>query len=105
MLVNNERLSVYLESLVNNVFKILPLYEEKNEGVSLYVDSLLSELMNLDNVIEIEASADYISLLATLSSVKGEILKADSQKKVIRRELFKSIDIIKTMVTKLEEGG
>lgn len=104
MIKNNEMLIIYLNSIVNSVFKILPLYEEQNFGVEIYVESLLFELYGLEESVEIEHSYEYISLLSTLESVKREVSKDDSKKSIIKREVFKCINIIKNMVGKLEEG-
>jgi hypothetical protein len=104
MIENNNMLSVYLNSVVNSVFKILPLYEEENYGIKTYLESLLLELYNLEKAIKIEHSYEYISLLATLEAVKSEIFKEDSKKPVVKREIFKCINIIKNMVGRLEEG-
>lgn len=104
MIDNNEKIIVYLNSVVNSVFKILPLYEEKNVGIEIYLESLLSELDSLQDVVVIKCSYEYLSLLATLAFVKKEIAKEDSKKTIIKREVFKCINIIKNMVGKLEEG-
>lgn len=103
MIMNNKKLSIYLNSVVNSVFKILPLYEEQNEGVTTYVESLIFELDGLQDIIMIEHSYEYISLLSTLSSVKKELEKENNRKPIIKREVFKCINIIKNMVGKLEE--
>lgn len=104
MIENDKRLIIYYDSLINSVFKILPLYEEKNIGIKTYVESLLFELYGLDKVIKIEDSNEYITLLSTLESVKKEITKNDSEKKVIKREVFKCISIVKNIIGKLEKG-
>lgn len=104
MINDKNRLSVYLDILINSVFKILPLYEEKNVGIKTYVESLLFELYGLDKVINIENSYEYISLLSTLESIKKEVDNPDSDKKVIKREVFKCISIIKNAIGKLENG-
>lgn len=104
MINDKNRLSVYLDILINSVFKILPLYEEKNVGIKTYVESLLFELYGLDKVINIENSYEYISLLSTLESIKKEVANPDSDKKVIKREVFKCISIIKNAIGKLENG-
>lgn len=104
MIKNDERLIIYLNSIVNSVFKILPLWEEKNIGVDVYVESLIFELNGLEEAIEIKHSYEYISLLSNLQSVKKEVLSEDSKKSIIKREVFKCINIIKNMVGKLEEG-
>jgi hypothetical protein len=82
----------------------LPLYEEQNVGVATYVESLIFELDGLQHVVAIEHSYEYMSLLSILASVKLEAEKADSRKSVIKREVFKCINIIKNMVGKLKEG-
>ncbi|MCR4361971.1 hypothetical protein JDW21_19655 [Bacillus subtilis] len=104
MIDNKKKLINYLNSVVNSVFKILPLYEEKNEGINTYVESLLFELYGLQEAVSLEQSYEYISLLSTLESVKKEVSKKDSKKTVIKREVFKCINIVKNMVGKLEEG-
>lgn len=104
MINNNEKLVVYLETSINSIFKILPLYEEQNTGVCIYIESLLFELYGLEEAVAIEHSYEYISLLSNLESIKKEVLKEDSKKPVIKREVFKCINIIKNMVGKLEEG-
>jgi len=104
MIENKEKLITYLNSVVNSVFKILPLYEEDNVGIETYVESLLFELYGLDKVVDVKNSYEYISLLSTLESVKVEVTRKESKKSVVKREIFKCINIIKNMVTKLEEG-
>ena len=104
MINNNEKLVIYLDASINSIFKILPLYEEQNLGVHVYIESLLFELYGLDDSVSIENSYEYISLLSNLESIKKEVLREGSKKAVIKREVFKCINIIKNMIIKLEEG-
>ncbi len=104
MINNNERLIRYLENIVNSVFKILPLWEEKNDGIDVYVESLLFELYGLEESVSMEHSYEYISLISTLESIKKEVSKEDGIKATIKREVFKSINIIKNMIAKIEDG-
>jgi hypothetical protein len=104
MINNNERLTTYLNTVINSVFKILPLYEEENVGLETYIESLLFELYGLEKVVGMEQSYEYVSLLSTLESVKIEVTNKDSKKATVKREVFKCINIIKNMVVKLEEG-
>lgn len=104
MIDNKERLIGYLKTLVNSVYKILPLYEEENKGLEKYVESLLFELNGLDKVVPLENSDEYISLMANLNSIIKEVKLEDSRKSVVKREVFKSINIVKSMIGKLEEG-
>ncbi|MDS7057043.1 hypothetical protein NXG04_07070 [Klebsiella pneumoniae] len=105
MINDTSRLVVYLNSVVNSVFKILPLFEEKNVGVDTYIESLLFELYGLQEAVNVEHSSEYISLLSTLESIRAEIGRENSRKATVKREIFKCINIIKNMVGKLEEEG
>ncbi|GIN25582.1 hypothetical protein NSQ93_22775 [Bacillus sp. FSL W8-0445] len=102
MIDNNTKLIIYLNNLVNSIFKILPLYEEKNEGIEIYIDSLLFELYGLDYAVSVKHGYEYIALLSTLESTKRTVSKGDN-KKTIKREVFKSINIVKNLIGKLEE--
>ncbi|UGO51077.1 hypothetical protein PQE70_gp224 [Bacillus phage vB_BanS_Nate] len=105
MINDTSRLVVYLNSVVNSVFKILPLFEEKNVGVDTYIESLLFELYGLQEAVNVEHSSEYISLLSTLESIRAEIGRENSRKATVKREIFKCINIIKNMIGKLEEEG
>lgn len=105
MLENRDRLLFYLDALINSVFKILPLYEERNDGIQTYIESLLFELYGLDKVFDIKDSYEYISVLSILESIKEEVAKENSKKRVIKREVFKCINIIKNTIKRLEKGG
>jgi len=102
MIKDNSKLIMYLNASISGIFKILPLYEEKNVGVEVYIDSLLFTLYSIDKAIEIQHSHDFITLLATLESIKLEVVKEDSKQPVIKREIFKCINIVKNMVSRLE---
>lgn len=105
MIENKERAIKYLNASINGIFKILPLFEENNIGIDTYIDSLLFTLYSLDDALDLTHTKDFIDVLATLESVKKEIKKEDSSHAVLKREIFKCINILKNMVVKLEEGG
>jgi len=92
MIDNTEKLIIYLSSVINSVYKILPLYEERNIGIKTYVESLLFELHGLSNMVDEVISFEYISLLSTLESIKLEVSN-DGNKL-----------IVKIMVEKLKNG-
>ena|SRR5690606_27125006 len=102
MTVSQDKLIIYLKNTVNGIYKILPLFEEKNIGVDTYVDSLLFTLYSLDEVVDVKYGDEYITVLATLESVKKEIVKPGANHSVVKREIFKSINIVKNMIDKLE---
>lgn len=91
----------YLEITKNRVFKILPLLEEKNEGIQHYIESLLFELYGLQNVIiGVKESHSYLSLLCGLESILIETSTKEKDLKFIRSEIFKLLGLIK----KIQEG-
>lgn len=105
MIKDFENLNIYLEGLVNRIFKILPLYEEKNDGVYGCLDSLIFELNGLEDIIPKGNASEYLSLLSTLISLQKEITKEDTEKKVIKREIFKCINITKNISDKIQKEG
>ena len=91
----------YLEISKNRIFKILPLLEEKNVGISHYIESLLFELYGLQNVIiGVKESHSYLSILCGLESLLIEVSKNEKEFKFIRSEIFKLVNLVK----KIQEG-
>lgn len=101
MITSNKILVLYLRSIVDSVFKILPLYEEKNEGLILYVESLLSELYGAQTSIQMRDVPDYVSLLSTLEAVKADVAVGDN-KPLVKRNVFKAINLIKNIISKID---
>lgn len=109
MITNNQKLIINLNSKIGKLFRIVPLYEEKEKGihtakdVKINVESLIFELngfgerMNFENIAEFEAMMDI------LTAIKNEVSKENVQP-IIRRESFKCIDIIHKIVKKIENG-
>lgn len=97
----------YLDSLINRAFKILPLYEESNEGLFVYIQSLIYEVYGIRYVIkELGASSDYVMLLAILESLSDDAIMIDDRKKeIVKREVFKCIDLIKKIKSADYNGG
>ncbi|ARF70770.1 hypothetical protein B7C51_25200 (plasmid) [Paenibacillus larvae subsp. pulvifaciens] len=101
----NNRLSLYLKSLIDRVYKILPLYEEQNEGLFTYIQSLIYELNGFKWIRESGIVAEYYSLLATLESLSDDAICFSKENEcVIKREVFKCITIIKKIIVAYESG-
>ena len=91
----------YLEVTKSRVFKILPLLEEKNEGVYHYIDSLIFELYGLQYVVTgMRKSHNYISLLCGLESILDEVFVNEKELTFIRSEIFKLIGLVE----KIQKG-
>lgn len=99
-MINKEKLEKYFNDRnVNSIYKILPLYEESNESLESYISSLLIELNGLEDCIDNEYH-EFITLIAVLSGIKKEVLKSDN-KLIIKREVFKAIEISKLLAIKV----
>lgn len=94
----------YFNLLVDAIFKILPLYEEDNEGLYSYIDSMIFNLKSLEKVVGKDNGYKYITILLILNSIKDEVLKDSSEHKVIKREVFKCIGIVKEIVKNIESS-
>nr|BDD47808.1 hypothetical protein 9 [Bacillaceae bacterium] len=84
----------YVNKLIGKIFKILPLFEEKNEGLSQYIHSINYEIYGLQYVVEKEDIPTITSLIGILEHFYDDSLQPDPDIKVIRREVLHCIDLI-----------
>jgi hypothetical protein len=98
---NNERLAHYFRSLVDAFFKILPLYEEENEGLEVYLDMLIADLQALDDLVDAK-DVHYSTIISRLKTIKTEIAKEDSEHAVVKRCSFSCCTLAKKMAQKIE---
>jgi len=85
----------YSESLKNSFYKILCLFEEKNQGLTQYIGSLIYELHGLKYLLADESK--LISLIAIAEHLYDDSLQADVDLSEIKREVFHCIDMIEKM--------
>lgn len=99
-MINRNRAKVYLDNmLIDNIYKILPLYEEQNVGLEKYISSLLIELYGFEVMFDVQ-DVEYVSLVANLEGIKIEVMKP-MNKKIVKREVFRCMDIIKKLSEKM----
>lgn len=92
----------YLIQLKDRVWKILPMYEEKNETIEEYIDSVNFELFGLRGLIgELPHGIWYVKSLATLEQLKVETRLIGKQKKV-KKEIFKVLNTIDKQIDVLK---
>lgn len=96
-IIDNEFFLNYLNFLIGRVYKILPISESEPETLKSYLDSLILELTgSKDLILKLKKDASFLSLIATLQSL-SENQYSHSE---IKREVFKSINIIKKLINK-----
>lgn len=96
-IIDNEFFLNYLNFLIGRVYKILPISESEPETLKSYLDSLILELTgSKDLILKLKKDASFLSLIATLQAL-SENQYSHSE---IKREVFKSINIIKKLINK-----
>lgn len=83
--VDNEQIISYLSRLINRVFKIIPMNEEKVDTLSEYVESLVREMIGNSKLFYGE---DLMLICGTLEGIDY------SNHKHLKSDVFKVIDII-----------
>lgn len=68
--IPNELYYNYMDMLVNRIFKILPLKDEKSKTVDTYIINLLNELTgNKELIIHLNNDSRYETILANLQAL------------------------------------
>lgn len=88
----------YMRGLVDRFFKILPLWEDKEESLQTYLESLLLELKGFNGLMyAIHDDRDFVTLLAILQYL---IDNPDTSERVVKREVFRAISICNKLTAK-----
>ena len=107
--VDSEALAKYFNNLVNKVFKMLPIYENHEQSLDTYVDSLQCEIEGCrELVVVLQDDPLYISLLSSLAWLRNHFDDEQCEFERIRRMVFNSIDLCKKLerqTRNLKEGG
>lgn len=89
--INSEFLRNYFKYMVNCFFKILPLREEEEKTLTIYMRSLQVELMGCKSLIShLDNDAMFLTLLAILQYL---IDNPTCPVYVVKREVFKAISV------------
>lgn len=89
----DESFDKYKDKLIDRVYKILPMKEEKSTTLNKYMTSLISELVGAVEVLnDVDRKGNIVSVIFVL-----ENLIEEQDKTVVKREIFKAIDTIKKL--------
>ena len=84
-------LNNYFRALINLFFKILPLWEDGESSLSVYMKSLQAELLGCNEFVEVIRNDPL--LLSLLSILQYLIDMPDCEVSVVKREVFRAISI------------
>ena len=98
--------SKYFNSLVNKIFKILPIIENKEESITVYMESLGVELIGFQNLLPaVGEDPAFLSLLSIYQWIADNAVDAEDNYKIIRREVFHAISLCKKMQAQFSTEG
>ncbi len=87
-------MKTFLLSLTNKIYKILPLKEEQNEGLSAHIDSLRIELTGAYYTFEVlRTSRPYIEVVNTINYMAYHAFSVTT----CRREVFKMLRLVQQL--------
>lgn len=98
-----EVLSNYLVALVNHFFKILPIRENGESSLNVYMRSLQAELLGCRELIE--AIHDDALFLTLISILQYLIDTPDCPVQDVKREVFRAISICNKLKNRYAERG
>ena len=88
----------YMRSLVDRFFKILPLWEDGEETLPEYLDSMLIELSGFRSMMfALHHDQDYVTLIAIVQYL---IDNPGTSARVVKREVFRAISCLRSTVQK-----
>lgn len=99
--VDDKAIRKYLQLVINKIFKILPLYEENNETLEVYIESLILEVKGFIAVYGSVGVTEYISVVSTLEGIQKKVQEEGNQP-TVKREVFKTIDTVNKIRHMLE---
>lgn len=95
--VTTALLENYFHNLVNRFFKILPMRENNEESLIIYMQSLQAELLGCKSFIpEMKENSLYLSLLSILQYL---IDTPDCSIKEVKREVFGAISMCNKLIS------
>ena len=81
----------YFDTLVNSFFKILPIRENEESSLDVYMDSLMAEMLGCKSLI---SDLNYDSRFLKLVSILQYLIDTpDCPIHIVKREVFKAIRI------------
>lgn len=94
----NEMVCKYLNSLVGQFYKILPIKESGEPSLSKYMESLQREMIGCQSLI---VALDYNELYLSLINILEYLINNDCDIKTVKSEVFKAINICTKLCDKL----
>ena len=98
----DKALKSYLQNLVNKVYKVLPMKEEQCATLTSYLLSLKNELIGCYNLWQVlEDEPQFLAVVNIIEYLAVE----EYDVAVCKREVFKAIRLIESIMQKIVKEG
>lgn len=94
---------LYLKKIQGKIFKIFPLFVEKNEGVTTYISSTIYELEGSINSMNEKQAVIMKTVLSLLEHFYDDSLAPNPDLNIIRREWLNAVNLIDKIIELEEE--
>ena len=99
--LDREVVQKYFRRLVDMFFKIIPMREEKEPSLKIYMESLRGEMLGCKSLIRaIDHDPSFLSLLAILQYLIDNVDNEEVSFMRLRREVFRAISICNKLEAK-----
>lgn len=96
--IDDALIEKYFGALVNKVFKILPIAENQEESIAVYMESLSCELQGFQSLLPaVGEDPSFLSFVSILKWLSDTVIEDDVPHSAIRREVFHAISLCKKM--------
>lgn len=87
----------HIETVTGKIYKILPLFEDRNSGLTTYIGSLIYELVGMSARLNARQNSMLQTIVDTLEHVYDDSLAPDPDLEIIRREVLGCTNLFKKM--------
>lgn len=96
--IPDEMLNNYFSSLINQIYKILPIKESGEPTLPQYLNSLVRELVGANSLFEkTENDSMFLSIIAVIGYLSEN---DDCDTKIVKSDVFRAINMCKKLQKK-----
>lgn len=96
---------LHIKKMTGKIFKVLPLFQEENEGLTIYIGSLLYELEGFSERLNEQQNSVLQSIVDILENVYNDSLAPSPDIMIIRREVLNCVSLFKKMFELGDRNG
>jgi len=90
----------HLQTIQGKIFKLLPLFQSKNDGLTRYIDSLIREFKGLQYYLNETQRSMMISISSFLEVMYDDSLEPNPDISRIKREVFGLTNLMDKIIEK-----